>query len=265
MTLPSRVRPRTLLILTMILVVFAFFAWTAYQFDQVTRQSIRHDYFYSIDLSYNTTITNVTFIVPLPELNTTPLFIESLVNGTAYGIPPDWNITIVSENRSPMLAIRADRMVPEYNGYPIAIEPGASVLPTTLRPGHEYSGETPVLVPVNIAIMNGSAGNIETRQPFGREPLFFPGGAFSPGSCTLPSCDGAVYDHLVPVYIRYTSGGTVSVSLRVSVQGTNAIWRGGWVSDSYSDTVFIEVANDTQGWIEAEGKVLTALSARTPS
>jgi len=263
MTLVSLPKPGTLLIIAVILGAFTFAAWTAYQFDQVTRQSERHDYFYSIDLSYNTTITDVTLILPVPELNTTPFFTGSLLNGTAYGVSPDWNLTIVHENGTPMLAITADRMVPEYHGYPIAIEPGVSVLPTTLQPGNEYSGDTPVLMPVRIAVMEPGPGEIETRYPIGTEPLFFPEGLFTPGSCATPLCDGPVYDHRVPVYIRYASERPVLISLGISVQGTNAIWRGGWVSDSYSDTVVIELSDGTQGWIEGEGRLRTALSART--
>jgi hypothetical protein len=148
-------------------------------------------------------------------------------------------------------------MVPEYHGYPVAIEPGTSVLPATRVPGHEYSGDTPVLMPVSVAVMETSAAVIDTRHPVGHEPLFFPGGTFTPGSCVTPACNGPVYDHPVPVYISYTSGHPAVISLRVSVQGSNAIWRGGWQSNSYSDTVVLEIANGTQGWIEGEGKLFT--------
>ena len=118
----------------------------------------------------------MTFFLPVPELNSTPVLITSLLNGTAYGVSPDWNLSVVRQNGTPMLAIRADRMVPEYHGYPIAIEPGTTVLPTTLVPGHEYSGDTPVLMPVTIAVMEATASEIDTRDPVGHEPLFFPGG-----------------------------------------------------------------------------------------
>jgi hypothetical protein len=258
MTLQLPIGRRTLFILALILLAVIFCAWVAWQFDQASRQSERHDYFYSIDLSYNTTIENVTLFLPVPELNTTPVFITSLLNKTAYGVSPDWNLTVVKENGTPMLAIRAARMVPEYHGYPIAIEPGTSVLPTTLVPGHEYSSDTPVLMPVTVAVMDTSVSEIDTRNPVGHEPLFFPGGNFTPGSCVTPACDGPVYDHQVPVYISYTSGRPVVISLRVSVQGSNSIWRGGWVSNTYSDTVVLEIADGEQGWIEGEGKLFTA-------
>jgi hypothetical protein len=258
MTLHLPIRRRTLVFLAFILLAVIFFAWVSWQFDQSSRQSERHNYFYTIELTYNTTISNVTLFLPVPELNNTPFFTESLLNGTAYGVSPDWNLTIVQENETPMLAIRAARMVPEYHGYPVAIEPGASVLPTTLVPGHEYSGDTPVLMPVTVAVIETSVPEIDTRHPVGHEPLFFPDGNFTPGSCVTPACNGPVYDHTVPVYVRYTSDRPVSLSFHVSVQGSNSIWRGGWLTNTYSDTVVLEIANGTQGWVEGEGKLITA-------
>jgi hypothetical protein len=261
MTLQLPIRRRTFVILILVLlavILFAGLSWVAWQFNQSTRQSERHTYFYTIDLSYTTTIENVTLFLPVPELNETPMFITPLLNGTGYGVSPGWNLSVVYGNGTPMLAIRAARMVPEYHGYPIAIEPGTSVLPTTLVPGHEYSGETPVLMPVSVAVMETSASNIDTRHPVGHEPLFFPNGTFTPGSCVTPACNGPVYDHKVPVYVSYTSVRPVVISLRVSVDGSNEIWRGGWQSNTYSDTVFVEIADGEQGWIEREGKLFTA-------
>jgi hypothetical protein len=255
--MPS-IRRLAIFIFALSMMTVIFFAYVAWQFDQSSRQSERHNYFYTIDLSYSTTIDNVTLFLPVPELNNTPVFITSLLNQTAYGVAPDWNLSVVRENGTPMLAIRADRMVPEYHGYPVAIEPGATVLPTTLVPGHEYTSDTPVLQPVTIAVMETSAPEIDTRNPIGHEPLFFPGGAFTPTPCMTPGCDWPVYDHPVPVYIRYTSDRPVEISLRVSVEGSNSIWRGGWLSNTYSDTVSLVIANGTQGWIQGEGKLITA-------
>ncbi len=254
----SPICPRNILIIVLVLAVVAFFAWTFYPFDQVARQSERHTYSYSIDLLHDTTMENVTLFIPVPERDHTPLFMESLLNGTAYGVPPDWNLTLVQVNGTPMLAIRADRMVPVYNGYPIRIEPGVSVLPTTLVPGREYSADTPILQPVSIGVMETVTTEIETRTPIGNEPVFFPGGEFTPGLVSIPTGNGLMYDHPVPVYIRYTSGSPVSISLRFSVQGSNMIWNGGWQSNQYSDTVTLEIANNTQGWVMEEGRLSTA-------
>jgi hypothetical protein len=239
------------------LLAVIFFAWAAWQFDQSSRQSERHTYFYTIDLSYTSTIENVTLFLPLPEVNAAPYFVPSLLNRTAYGVSPDWNLSVVSENGTAMLAIRAARMVPEYHGYPIAIEPGTSVLPTMRVPTHEYSADSPVLMPVTIAVMETSETVIDTRTPLGHEPLFFPEGPFTPGSCETPLCDGTRYNHPIPVYIRYSAELPVVITLHVSVEGSNAIWRGGWQSNTYSDTVALEIAQGTQGWIEGNGTLVT--------
>jgi len=246
MTLKVPIIRWKLVILAFILVAVIFFTWIAWQFDQSTHQSEGHHYYYTIDLSYTSTIENVTLFLPVPELNSTPVLITSLLNGTAYGISPDWNLSVVRENGTPMLAIRAARMVPEYHGLAIAIEPGTSVLPTTRVPGHEYSSDTPILMPVTIAVMETSGSVIDTRTPFGQEPLFFPDGTFTPGSCDMPGC-GVMYGHTVPVYISYASEQPVVISLHVSVQGSNSIWRGGWRSNSYADSVLIEAGNGTPG------------------
>jgi hypothetical protein len=113
-------------------------------------------------------------------------------------------------------------------------------------------------MPVSVAVMETSESEIDTRSPVGHEPVFFPGDVFTPASGVPPVCNCPTYDHPVPVYIRYTSGRPAAISLRISVQGSNSIWRGGWLSNTYSDSVVLEVANGSQGWIEAGGRLFTA-------
>jgi hypothetical protein len=258
MTLQLPASPWKLVTLVVLLLAVVSFAWTAWQLHEISLRSEQHHYTYSIDLTYTTEIDNVTLFLPVPEQNKSPRFMLPLLNRTAYGVPPDWDLSLVSENGTPMLAIRAARMVPEYHGYPIAIDPGTSILPATRVPGHEYAGDTPVLMPVTIAVMETSLSAIDTRDPIGHEPLFFPEGSFTTGSCNMPVCDGALYHHPVPVYIRYTAERPVVLSLRVSVQGSNAIWRGGWQGNTYSDSVFVEIRDGSQGWINGNGTLRAA-------
>ncbi len=105
--------------------------------------------------------------------------------------------------------------------------------------------------------MELSTSVIDTRSPVDHEPVFFPHGVFTPGTGIPPAYNGAVYDHPVPVYIRYTSERPAAISLRVGIHGANMIWKGGWQSNSYSDTIVIEIANDTQGWLMGDGMLST--------
>jgi hypothetical protein len=253
----SPLRTPMLLLLAVILIIVLIAAGIGAIFNQSSYQSERHDYFYTIEISYNTTINNVTLLLPVPELDGTPYFTESILNGTAYGLSPAWNVSIIPVNGTLMLAIRAARMVPEYHGYPVAIEPGVSILPTTRVPGHEYSEDTSVLMPVTVAVMEPSSSPINTGDPVGHEPLLSPAGTFTPESCETSANKGVLLSHSVPVYISYSSDRPVSITLRVSVQGTNAIWRGGWESNTYSDSVALDITGGMQGWIEGSGELLT--------
>jgi hypothetical protein len=248
---------RILFILIIIFVVVAVVAGISFHWDQSCRASERHDYIYEIDLSYNTTIENVTLLIPVPELNRTPVLATALVNGTGYGVPADWNLSIEDVNGTPMLAIRAARMVPGYHAYPIPVEPGANPLPATPQTATEYSTGTPVLMPVNLAVMLPGNRTIDTRDPLGHEPVFFPDGQFIPADRTAGAYRGDAFLHPVPVYVRYTSDRPADFWIRVGIEGVNSIWRGGWRTNVYTDRVFIELKYGAQGWVEGEAILTT--------
>jgi len=230
---------------------------TFYLFDQSSRQSERHNFHYSIQLSYTRTIENVTILLPVPLLNGTTVLAEPFLNRTVHGIPDDWNLSIERVNGMPMLAIRAVRMVPEYHGFPIAIEPGQSPLPTTLVPGTEYSSDTPILQPISIGTMHSVQRTIDTHNPVGNEPVFVPDGEFillasTPNAPRL----GKEYSHTVPAYLSFTTDGPAEVHIATSIQGTNSIWWGGWVYNRYADTVTWDSDHST-GWTNATASLYT--------
>ncbi|MDI6719880.1 MAG: hypothetical protein QMD46_09750 [Methanomicrobiales archaeon] len=250
----KRRRRRIALIIAAVLIPAAILAGIAWRWDQQTRQSERHDYSYEIRLSVNTTIEDVTLLLPAPQRNGTAFLADALANGSGYGVPPDWNLSIEEANGSPMLAIRAARMVPEYRAYPIPIEPGLS--PTTLPPSTEYSNETPVLMPISLVARVPLNRTIDTRDPLASEPVFHPGGRFLPGTAPVHRYSGSVYTYTVPVCVRFTADQPASLSLQMSIEGVNSIWRGGWNYNLYRDRVTLETSGDRQGWLEGEGVLL---------
>lgn len=244
-------------VILVVLIVLVIFTWVSFRWDQETRASERHDFTYSIQLSVNTTIDNVTLLVPVPELNRTPLLAGGFVNRTGYGMPKDWNFSIVMIDGAPMLSITASRIVPEYHGYPVPIELGKTPEQTPVPMATGYSVETPVLAPIECIVTEPRAGTIDTRDPVGREPVLFPEGQFIPMTRINNGYQGVKYLHSVPLYITYTSDRPVTVSVRVSIQGLNSIWRGGWLSNGYSDSVFLVLDSSMQGWVESEATLVT--------
>jgi hypothetical protein len=244
------------LLVAAVIASVVLFCYIVFLFDQSTKQSERHDFHYSIDFSGTKTIENVTMLLPAPELNGTPVLADMQMQGAWYGVPNGWNLSIEELNGTPILAIRAARIVPEYHGYPIAIQPGQNPLTPTLVPGSEYSADTPVLQPFNLGMMLQVNRTIDTRNPVGNEPVFAPHGVFTVAAAPIPEYQGRWYTHTVPLSVGFTSDGPLKLSIRISIRGTNSIWRGGWVFNSYEDTVTLEV-EESPGWIDGTGVLHT--------
>jgi hypothetical protein len=211
-----------LVFLAGIVVIGAMF----FQGEQNTRNSERHDMSYTIVLSVNNTIENVTLYLPVPELNGTPVLAGSFVNRSGYGIPADWDLTIVPVDGRPMLSVSA------------------------------FSPETPVLIPFELITGESWTSAIDTSNPTGHEPVFSPLGEYSPVIRNDPVHPGNARSYRIPVSIRYTAESPVMVSIYTRIEGVNAIWKGGWIFNRYSDTVSLVLENGTQGWVEAGGTLV---------
>jgi hypothetical protein len=242
-----------IVILAGILVVTGIFL----QWEQGTRTSERHDMTYSIALSVNTTIENVTLYLPVPELNGTPVLAGSFANRSAYGVPADWDVTITPVDGRQVLSIRAPRIVPDYVGYPIPVEPGRIPDRTPVPPATAFSPDTPVLVPVKMIAMESWPSAINTTNPAGHEPVFQPSGEYSPADQNSPVFSGNACSYRVPIYISYTAERPAGISVRTSIEGVNAIWKGGWIFNRYSDTTSLVLDNGTRGWVEAGGMLVS--------
>jgi len=244
------------ILLAGILVLAAAVAGIAWLWGGITEGSGRHDYRYEIVLSSNTTLRNVTLLLPVPEKDGSPFLADALANGSGYGVPSSWNLSLGRWDGRPVLAIRADRMVPEYHGYPVPVGETGGAPPPAFPPATESPPGQPVLVPVMMIVSTVVNHTIDTRDPLAGEPVFGPEGKFSPGTSPVTLYSGSVYDHTVPAFISFSPDNPVDFSIRMRLEGTNSIWRGGWVFNTYSDEVVVELNDDGKGWLEGKGVLI---------
>jgi hypothetical protein len=214
--------------------------------------SYQSSYSYEATLSFTEPLYNVTLLLPYPSTGFDPLLSDF------YGIPDGWEAEIVTIDETRFLSIKADRMIPEYRGMPIAIEPDQEILPPTMPPNDRYSKETPILMPESFGIRYDPGRTIQTKHPEGSEPLL--PYTVSEGGCTIlgmgrdPSPCTAI---ISPVYLSYESTPDTIVEVGVRFSGSNEWWSLGWSGNGYSQLSSLQLIGPHDGWNEMQGDMVT--------
>jgi hypothetical protein len=253
MTLSSKHVLLIFAILLVAIIITGFFS-----LGMVMRQeSEYHEFQYRVAISTQSALENVTLVLPVPFTDNTSLLGEALVNGEGYGIPQDWRLSLEHLNGTPMLKILAAKIVPEYHGYPVPIEPGSTPILTPPPASTAFSNETPVLIPLEFGISQRVQRSIDTQNPFNREPLLSHPGLLKSAPCQGPSMSGQCYQYMAPIYVQYSSREAGNLTISISSGGTNQWWEGGWSGNSYNEAVEVTLEKNQQGWIQGTGLLST--------
>jgi len=250
-----------------------------------------HIFDYTVRISSDTPLENLTLILPLPSVHDSSSLGKDLINGSGYGIPPGWNMTPGWWNGTPMLKVTDVQFMPERAPRPvptnedegetgprgqetITIQPiglaTAGISPGT-RNGSAYSirieqgtngtavvRELPVLRPVEFGIRDTITTTINTRDPFGTEPLLYPKENLHETICDNPVTETArCFTCTSPVYIDYRSAEPADIEISVSLYAGNEWWEPGWSGNSYTDRIIATLQDDEKGWVKAEGTIVT--------
>jgi len=221
--------------------------------------SLRHDYSYEVSVAIDRPVDDLVLRVPLPSANGSSALGKAIVNGTGYGVRPEWRVAVVEANGTPVLELRADRFLPEYRGTPIALVPGeAPPAVTPPPPAIAPSESNPVLTPYSLGASIAVNRSIETRDPAGRELLLGGGATLAPAGCDLPGQGAGVrcYRHPVAAFVDYRSDAGANVSVGVRLTGSNQWWHGGWTSNQYTDYVLVEFSPGDRGWARADAALI---------
>ncbi|KAF1075417.1 hypothetical protein [Methanogenium sp. MK-MG] len=265
-----------IIVLIVILVMFSaliigFFSFTA-------SESAQSVYIYELKLSTSGSIEDVTLLIPVPSYynpdsgNNETVINMSRVSFKNVDRSSSISATIEQVNGIPMLNISADRITTLYKNRiePIAIMPGQneSELP---RPTHmyseNYSEETPLLVAMELHMYDSDAGHeIDTRMPFGKEPLFMPYRILE----NISSPDGVMHEDYylsggavgsvveVPFTLSYTSDDENVLTISSEFEGINQWWVGGWQSNSYRERINHEFIGESNGTYWVKGILTTS-------
>lgn len=273
---------RKLTKISLIILFFIFLgaALLQYHTDQLYNKNFKSIFEYDITLEADSELTNATFYLPLPVYKNESASGNELVS--RYLQEEDgWDLSLVDTEKGKMLALRADRFVPEMRSPPAAIsdisdtseeingtgsvespEPGDEIqgekLPETeslVNP----SGNMQFAVPLEFRGELASDSEINTKFPLGNEPVMNPMYNRSLSTYDLPSPENkepsTVHNYDSLIYADYETSPEAQVSLTVHFSGRNEWWIYGWNWNQYYEYIYADLSGPQQGWIPVKGKI----------
>ncbi|MEL4306259.1 hypothetical protein [Methanococcoides sp. LMO-2] len=228
--------------------------------------SFRSDYEYNVVIRTSSTLEYVTFYLPVPVFENRSEVAESLISENLHNMPDGWNFSLVDTEYGPMLGITADEIIPTYHSYPVAVPEDDSIdnadVADEWSTSDEYSDETPVLSSFDFGMLLGVESEIDTRNPFGKEAMLAP--KYDLGMVdhdpAYPFSSGEefqFYEYDSFIYAEYEAGPDSRVEISVTMAGLNQWWVYGWSYNGYDDSIFTELTGEQEGWVSAEGQVVT--------
>ncbi|MCC4771079.1 hypothetical protein FXV91_13160 [Methanosarcina sp. DH2] len=259
------------LVLFVLLLLMLGLRYVGNQNDEMYNDSLMSHYEYDIIIESNSTLQNVILYLPVPVFENESGVGLEMVNGDYYNKPSNWNLSLEDTEYGLMLKIEAAEIQPVYHSLPVAVpepEPGSGDLENEVpeealvEESHEYSEETPVLVPIDFGTRVGADHLINTRSPVGNESVLLPKynlrdseeGPIVP----LPEhINPEYFDYESLVYAHYDASPEAEVQIFIQLEGLNEWWIYGWKYNEYRDGISIQLTGPQEGWVQAEGKLVT--------
>lgn len=239
--------------------------------EEMYNDSLMSNYEYDIIIESSSTLQNVTLYLPVPVFENESEIGLEMVNGDYYNKPSNWNLSLEDTEHGLMFKIETDEIQPVYQSLPVAVpepEPGSENIEDKapeeepIVESNEYSEETPVLTSFDFGTNVKADHLINTRFPVGNESVLLPKHNLresDEGSeIPLPEhINPEYFDYESLVYAHYDTSPDTEVQIFVQMDGSNEWWIYGWQYNDYSDRISIRLSGPQEGWIKAEGKLIT--------
>jgi len=243
---------RTLASAVLVLIVIAG-GLIYFESGRIKAESISHSYRYSVILDPLGSIHNATIMVPVGVVNGYSPVADAIEHGAMSGVPDGWHLMLLTSNDSIYLKMTSPEMKGRNNPVPVPIQ---------VKEGVEIPIDDGIIYPMKLETTLDSESEIDTRSPFGKEPLLEPKYNLTGIHCGFPHPEDMQVScsrYTIPLYCSYTAEDNATLSIEVLMEGENTWWLGGWTGNSYSDRVNINFKGPQDGWNTAEGSFIYGL------
>lgn len=194
-------------------------------------EPVESRYGYTVSLSTDTTLEDVTLLLPLSVAGENGAIVGAVDAGRADG-PESWDVGVVDTAYGPMLRIHAD----------------------SLRAERQPNGRNYSTYGVSLSV--ASPDEIDTKDPFDDEPLLRPRIDQRPRPCpnqAVPEPEETCYSYESRAFVNYTAPAGAEVGVYIVAGGMNDLTGAGRQINRYYDRVTVFLDGPQSGWREAEG------------
>ena len=202
--------------------------------------SLSGTYSYTLTLTTDSALSNVTLFIPVPENRTgNSLVIAALSAGNVTGIPGSWTSTLFDTGKTTLVKITAPAITP----------------PAGTTPENPFS--------ITISVNASSRDHVETRDPVDSGVIFRPVYYLKEGTCPAGSPAASVGkqcdSYETTMYADYLSSPNASVSISSDLAGENNWNTFGPHSNGYKTGISVTLSGENHGWTMANGVLTTGI------
>lgn len=226
----------------LLVILIAFTSVVAFQVyvESAYLNSLSSTYSYTCTITTDSTLSNVTLFIPVPEdyLGNSPIVAQFSARAIA-GLPDDWTVTLYDTGKATMVKITTPAIIPPEGTNPAR--------PFTLRIVSDVQSE-------NV---------INTKDPLNNSALFHPVRELQPITCPpagstareTPQC----YSYITSLYADYDAAPGASLNITSTVVGRNSwnIFEPG--SNEYTTVTSLVMSGSHEGWANMKGTLISGI------
>ncbi|MDQ1279392.1 MAG: hypothetical protein QG670_654 [Thermoproteota archaeon] len=233
-------------VLFMIISAGVLFFWWQAQKQILYSQSFKSSYGYHVELTADSTLSNVTLYLPLPVINNTSSVGMDIIEHDFNDDDPSWKYALVDTEHGLMLSMKNEKIEPQYT--------------TRSKDSKKILRQS-----IDSRTILFSNKTIDTMNPLGKEMVLMPKykltylgpTASQPNASVYYHDNSKVYNYDSRIYAHYETLPDTNVSIFISTSGCNQWWIGGWQSNNFREDIEIKLSGPQDGWATINGQLVT--------
>lgn len=232
--------------------IFMISSWIEDLNQGMYNQSYQSSYTYTVEISPNATLKNVTLYLPLMVLNNTSAIGEDIIKNNFNQNDHSWNYSLIETEHGLMLSMKTDEIDPAFHSREGYVVKGSDPEETRVLTSREYSNKTPIPNLIVFSAMIFPNRTIDTLDPLINDLVLRPKYNVKPTNDEGYSFRKQ-YNYESILYAEYETSPNAIVEITIYADGYNGWWIMGWQGNDYSDWMNVKLFGPQNVWTKVNG------------